>query len=426
MKQSKKSGLPVPNEKTWHFFLALALLAGLALRFSFPNDIEYKGDERFMFQTGQAFLKNPVLPLLGMGSGIGIRNPGMSVWIFDWLSEAFRVRTPQELARAVQCLDTLGLLALALFAFKILPPAEREPWRWATVLAAVNPFAVLFQRKIWAQSTLPFFGILFWIAWYFRHKRLGAFFWGLLGACLGQVHMSGFFFAGGVFLWTFLKDRAVKWGAWAAGTCLGAVPLVYWARYVVSAHPGNGFNWLYLLWPLDPRYWFFWITDALGLGQNYSLKLPEYLDFMRYPLVAGHGTYLVAALHLLILFILGSIVFQGRQKNRDPQSVEGPETREAIRVSFWGAGILMTLACFKIFRHYLIVTFPMEWVWFSSLGLRRGPWGARALMIVWIAQLLLSISFLGYIHVNNGDPQGDYGTVYHAQTPGPSGFPEPP
>jgi len=424
MKGTPPSARRAPTEKTWFLFLALALALGFSLRLGLPGDIEYKSDEQYMFKAGQAFQQNPLLPPLGMGSGAAVKNPGMSLWIFDLLPEIFPVKSPPDLARAVQCLNCLGLLVLALFAFSILPAAEREPWRWAAVFAAVNPFAVLFQRKIWAQSTLPLFSILFWVAWHFRRKKTGAFAWGLLGACLGQIHMSGFFLAGGVFLWTLWRDREVEWAAWAAGSCLGALPLVPWVDYVVTTHPGNSFHWINLLWWLDPRYWFFWITDALGIGLNYSLKLPEFLDFLRYPLVAGHGTYLVAALHLFILVILGALIFQKRPPSKAPQLPQGPETREALQASFWGAGILMTLPCFKIFRHYLIVTFPMEWVWLASFALRRA-WGARALLALWIAQLLLTLAFLGYLHVNQGDPGGDYGATYQSQPLGPSRIPEP-
>ncbi len=49
------------------------------------------------------------------------------------------------------------------------------------------------------------------------------------------------------------------------------------------------------------KYWVFWVTDSLGMGLVYSLKTQQYLDFFRYPLVGGKGTYLVGIGHVLII-----------------------------------------------------------------------------------------------------------------------------
>jgi hypothetical protein len=59
----------------------------------------------------------------------------------------------------------------------------------------------------------------------------------------------------------------------------------------------------------------------------------------------------------------------------------------------------------------------MEWVWLSRFGLRDERLGQRRLMVIWIAQLLISASFLIYIHLNHGDPSGHYGMAYQFQSP---------
>ena len=48
----------------------------------------------------------------------------------------------------------------------------------------------------------PMFGLLVWLGWWRCDKRWGAILWGLAGACIGQIHMSGFYFAAGLALWT--------------------------------------------------------------------------------------------------------------------------------------------------------------------------------------------------------------------------------
>ncbi len=403
------------GDQGWPFFLLLALVLGAVLRLSFPGDIEYKGDERYMFEASQEVGVTQPWPALGMNSGVKIKNPGMSVWIFAALARITHASTPPELARAVQGLNILALLVLAYFSLWILPEKEGWAWRWAAAFAAVNPFAVLFHRKIWAQCTLPLFCVFFWIAWHFRQKRIGAFWVGLLGICLGQIHLSGFFLAAGVFLWTAFHDPRTRWGYWLAGSLIGLVPMVPWLQYL-AAGSGGGFNWESPLWILYPKFWIYWLTDPFGIGLTYSLKTVHFLDFLRFPLIDGRGTYMVALLHLVIV-ASGCFLLVSAQKAGgllwDFRAASG--TGLAVNSVLWGTGLLMTLSCVKIFRHYLIMTFPLEWVWLSRLALADPDRGKSLLTALWAAQLLLSILFLVYIHINHGDPLGDYGVGYQYQ-----------
>lgn len=398
-------------------WLSVALLLGIILRLSFPGDIEYKSDEKYMFEATQRIGVTESWPLLGMTSGPGIKNPGMSVWLFVVLAKITHASTPLELARAVQLLNILALLLLAFFGLRLLTEPERITWFWATAFAAVNPFAVLLQRKIWAQSTLPFFCLLFWIAWHYRHKRGGAFFWGLLGVCLGQIHMSGFFLAAGVFIWTALYDRRTKWVASLLGSLAGVIPLIPWLQYLTSKPAGNGFDGLGLLSLQHLRFWRYWVTDSLGIGLSYSLGKPGFMDFLRYPVIGGTPTYLVAVLHAVIiligLFILVSAIKTGGLWKAFKNSTE---TGLAVNAVLLGTGLLMSLSGFELFRHYLMVSFPLEWVWLSRIGLCDSRWGQKCLILMGVAQLLISISFLAYIHINHGAPLGDYGTAYQFQS----------
>jgi hypothetical protein len=404
-----------PNRIPWPLFLSASLLLGAALRLSFPGDIEYKGDEQYMFGLTQTIGISQPWPVLGMVSGGQVKNPGMSIWVLAALARVTHAATPPELARAVQSLNILGLLALFFFSARILPEPERRPWYWAAAMASVSPVAVLFQRKIWAQSTLPFFCVLFWMAWHYRRKRTGAFFWGLLGICLGQIHLSGFYLMAGVFLWTAFRDREARWGFWLAGTLVGALPLIPWVPYVLSNSDG-GFGLMNLYWLLFPKYWIYWVTDSLGMGLTHSMKAPGFLDFLRYPSIGPWGIYWVGALHLLILIAAVRIFTAAGKTAKSRQGVaDHSETALALNATLWAAGFLMTLSCFKINQHYLIMTFPMEWVWLSRLGLRDTRWGERCLGAIWAAQLLISAAFLAYIHAHHGVPLGDYGTAYQFQ-----------
>ncbi len=403
--------------KKWLIFLLLALALGAALRLSFPGDIEYKSDEIYMFTATQKAQGIETWPLFGMTSGVySMKNPGMSVWVFLALSKISHATTPPELARAVQWLNLGALALLAFFSFSILPGPERIYWLWGTALAAVNPFAVIFQRKIWAQCTLPIFCVLFWIAWHYRHKRLGAFFWGLVGACLGQIHMSGFFLAGGVFLWTAIHDKQVRWVSWVLGSMAGALPFLPWLGYMVSTPHGNGWDWNALWWLLYPKYWFYWLTDPIGIAVTNSLKTRDFFDFLGYPLVGGVKTYLVGIFHLVIVTtgmrILINLKKQGKFFH---PAMDSSETTLAVQSVLFSSGILMTLACVEVFRHYLIMTFPLEGVWLSRLALRDSQWGRRHLALLWVSQLFITVFLLVYLHLNHGDPIGNYGLAYQYQ-----------
>lgn len=370
-----------------------------------------------MFNATQTVGVTQPWPSIGMLSGANIDNPGMSVWLFVALARVTGASTPVELARAVQLMNILGLLVLAFFALKILPESERLPWCWATAFAAVNPAAVLFQRKIWAQSTLPLICVLVWIAWHYRKTRWGAFFWGLLGACLGQIHMSGFYLAGGIFLWTLLHDRIAKWGTWFLGSLLGAIPLIPWLHYMATK-PSNptSFDWMYFWWLLYPKYWIYWVTDSLGLGLNHSLGSDSFKDFLRYPLIGGWSTYGVGVLEAAML-VSGFFLFFSAFKTEEFMKGIRDRSENGLIVNsvFIASGVLMALLGFRIYQHYLIMSFPLEWVWLARLNPGDSGKGRKLLAVLWAAQLLISVIFLGYIHVHHGVPTGDYGTAYQFQ-----------
>src|SRR5207253_4575897 len=90
--------------------------------------------------------------------------------------------------------------------------------------------------------------------------------------------------------------------------------------------------------------------------------------------------------------------------------------------ALWGFGILLSASSFYIQRHYLVVTFPLEFVWLARLAL--APTGrlardlrpGRALLLtLCLGQFLLTSQFLGYIHRNQGAKDGDYGICYGAR-----------
>jgi len=413
-------------------FVCVALIAGAMLRVAWGGDIEYKADERYTFEQTRTTAALRELPPAGMPSSVGLPNPGMSVWAFRALARVFRADTPPALARGVQITNVVALVALAVVALQLIPASERALWLWATVFAAVNPTALLLQRKIWPQSLLPLFCVLMLASWLRRDRTLPAFCWGAIGALLGQIHMSGFFWAAAVALWTRGSEtmlrlpRRANWTAWLSGTLAGALTLVPWVR-VLSAAPSQA---SLSVWGLD-RPWrailttqpWLWAVDALGLALRNALGHRGFIEFLQAPVLGGQPTYLVALVHVAIVVasaagVAGSLAWLRHSKDvigwRTLAAGDGSDTGVLLGAALWAYGAMLTAVGVQLYHHYLAVTFPLEWVALAWLA-GKGANGARMLRVLFVAQLCVSIAFLSYIHVHHGAPDGDYGVAFSYQ-----------
>jgi 4-amino-4-deoxy-L-arabinose transferase-like glycosyltransferase len=412
--------------KGWRWFLLVSLVCGLFLRGVALENMEYKEDEEYHFTQSQVVGQIRPWPTVGIPSGVYLVNPGMSVWVFAALARLVRADDPVELARGIGWFAVFGMALVIPFAALFVRREEREPWFWAFALAMVNPILVLYHRKLWPEGFLPFFTMLLWMGWWRRNTRLGAFAWGFAGALVGQVHMSGFFLAGALFAWTALFDRyrdETRWRPWLAGSVLGALPLLPWLGWVLS-RPAGGQVSAGFRETIQLKFWHFWFSDPLGLHLGNALgihrggsHLAQLSDFARYPLWHGAPTYLVGAMHAVLLLLGVLILAVGAMRvwrGRWRKLLFGSETSFALGSAMIGFGSLLTATGVMIRRYYLCVSYPLEFVWLARTAelTRRGRW---VLGLVWVAQLLISASFVWYVHVNSGSEQGDYGKAYHRE-----------
>ena len=161
----------------------------------------------------------------------------------------------------------------------------------------MNPLAVVFHRKIWAQSLLPLLAMVFLLGWWYRKRHwAGAFVWGLAGALLGQIHMAGFFLAASVVAWTILFDserRTVHWIAWAVGTVLGSLGLIPWLLEL-GASTGQGSPAFNLSAWFNFKWWNYWVSNNSGIVMEHFLG-DHFWSFLGYPLIGRQPTYLVGA-----------------------------------------------------------------------------------------------------------------------------------
>ena len=395
------------------------VLAGAILRLVWPGDMEYKADELYLFSKATG--ADP-FPWVGQTSGVGTPNPGLGIWIYSLMAQGLGLRSPVALVRGVMVLNVVALVALAAFALRVIPARQREPWLWAAALVAVNPLAVLFSRKLWIQSALPPFVMAALLAWWRRGQRAGAFAWGLLGACLGQIHMSGFLAAGGLTAWTAWRDRqSVRWRWWLAGSVLGALPLVPWLVNVLGHRHPPMRSWTNTL---EPQIWLHWITYPLSLDLFDSFGTDS-TDLLAWPTVGGGSLYLVAVTCGVILVAGAAILATGislhvwprRRPPARPLDGAGSGSGSTLLLggSFWGYGLLITATGVLIYRHYMIVTFALPFLAVAAVALQAPQRGRRLLTVLVVAEAALSVQYLTYIHVHGGAPGGDYGVAYDVQ-----------
>ncbi len=407
--------------------LALVLFAGVVFRLLWVEDMEYKADEIWTFEMTQQAGRTSAVPLLGMPTSQEIRHPGGTVWVFLLLARLTGAEHPTELARATQGLNIAALLLLLVFVLRCVPAVEREAWWWGLALVAVNPLAVLLHRKIWPPSITPFFSMLLLLGWWYRGRRWGALAWGFAGALLAQVHPAGMFMVAGFAGWALLfRRREVWWRWWVTGSALASVGLIPWLLYLREEFAHRTMHKSQLVHLFEFKFWSRWATEPFGISLHYTLGA-DFVDFLQAPVVAGTPTYLVAGLHALLLLAMGAIVGRGlvglwhaRRAWAALFAGRGSATAFTQNASLWGFGLVFSATLLPIHRHYMVLTFPLMFVWVARLALGGDETSASRTGRCWLGvlcavQLLLTGAFLSYVHGLERPVQGEYGTPYALQ-----------
>lgn len=453
------------------FLLFLSLAAGTFLRFFHLEDMEYKDDERYMYESVMGLAGKTPYPDLGMGSGVFIRNPGLSIWVFSFLAQVFKVSDPVSLAQIVGGLGMLSICMLAIYGRKQADPELRDAYTWVAMLSAVNPFLVAYERKIWTQSILPIFSISIFILMreiltsLDKNKKASTWMVVLVSFLLGtigQIHMSGFFFGACMgcylvyqtlfqstpILETSVKSRSKKTlffqiVPYFTGVLLSIIPMIPWLQYFSSRSSPNPpvYSWAEVI---QLKFFVFWPTQIFGLhlgnilGVHQGGHWAQLSDFFRYPvldhLVADRriDTYLVLAAHLGLLLImvfwltyiliplvfkkLGSLVHRYSQIEKSGQSNKAIYENRLVNVALFSYGPLLTITGIRVKRYYLNIVTPLEFFSFVlTLDKIDKRLRSSILLLTWFLSFLISFEFIDYVHKNGGSVMGDYGQSYSSQ-----------
>lgn len=410
--------------------LLLFFILAAGLRLVWPADMEYKGDEFHIYHSVRAFLDKGEVPRYGIQASINIPNPGMSVWPFLALGWLGQVENPVELSMMVRFLNIAAFLYFIFFLFKVVPGTFRDYWFWAYLLAAVNPFMVIWQRKIWPPSLFPFFSLLLFTGFFKRDKWWGAFLLGFIAALVGQIQLAAFFFTIPFLIWTFLfyftaDDCRFRWQYCLLGGLVGCLPMATWLLEVVAtANLGSSSEpaWVEVA---KLRFWRYWFTEPFAAKLTYSLGDIHFQEFLAHPVLGGKPRYFVGAIHgflaamAVYAFVQALVYLKKYQPSWRSIVIGSNENQLILNAAFWGFGIFLSLITWQslIYRHYLNILFPLTFVYIAFVAYRTQRVPQFFLGALVIANFLLSVAFVEFIHVHGGtsDPRADYGKVYRLQ-----------
>lgn len=408
----------------WKAFMCACLVVGALLRFGWIGDVEYKDDEDQLFDYSQAVPAAHLWPAIGTTSGVrGIRHPALGTWSFAVLAGAFHLNDPLALTRSVQGLSLIALGLLFWFAWRVAPGSQREVWLWTAALASVNFAAVVYARKIWIPDLLPFFSTILLIAWWYRQTSVGALVWGLTGALIGQIQMTGFFYAVAVVVGTALFARAnVRWRAWLAGSAWGAIPLLPWLSYMWLYHvPHDVFSSTSPRALLDPG--FFRIAFEIGVSQTAEFNLGNHFqEYLTFPVLFGVPTRGVGVARLLLLIVgtmaLVALAAVTLNELRGLRAGRRLSDTSLCLVNGAIAGLLFSLAGVANAPNHHLMMFPLEVLWIPLAVLSYVPKPRIWLTAIWLGSIVCTFGFLQFIHTHCGAPEGDYGIAYRCQDHG--------
>jgi hypothetical protein len=404
----------------WTGGLIAAIAAGIVFRLIWLRDIEFKMDEAGAMYLLREFWSSHDFPLIGIDSSTGLPNPGLNLWVLIAISAVLPTLGPLEMSRAIQFANVAAILGLTWFVLRGIDRAEREPWLWSVALVSVNPLAVLYSRKLWAQELFPLFVLPFLVGWFYRSRRWGAVIWGVAGALLGQVHLTGFLFAAPFAAVTFLwARRSVRWPAWFAGSVIGTLPLLPWLLHVLaSAHESKPPELQNPAVPFGN-----WVNYVLALDLRRPLG-DDFPSFAAFPQIGGAPSYGVT-IALSINAILFLMIFVNRVRRSDTAqsglwaALRGSETGLVLLAGFVGFCTLLAVMLHPAYYTYLIVAFVLPslsiaWVALTGASLRQRTAPRRLLAGMVVAQAALTLAFLCFVHETQVI-HGEYGTAYGSQ-----------
>ncbi len=209
------------STKKWllPWLCVVIFIAAFALRMAQPDLVEFKRDEATVARLGQAIAYEGLRPAIGVDSSVGIDNLPLTLYLM-----AFALRIHPDPLSAVIFTTLLNAFAVVICYWLTQRAFGTPAALLAATLFAVNPWAVLYARKIWCR-TIPLFTLGFMIS------NIAVFVWGKRWALVGSfislaaligLQLEGIAFIPVLLLALFLYRDKVAWKPFVLGLVLCA------------------------------------------------------------------------------------------------------------------------------------------------------------------------------------------------------------
>ena len=195
--------------------LAVTIIAAAFLRLYNLDYLEFKGDEALNSFKALKMAEGIHLPLTSGMSSVGIHEPPLFMYL---LAIPFLVTPNPVFATAfIAVLNVLGIVVCYFLVRKFY--SERAALI-AAALYAVNPWQVLFSRKIWTQNLLaPFVMLLayFMFSMVIEGKKKHLIYMFMVLAVVLQLHLSAAYLSVFVFALVALRFKRLNKGELVMG-----------------------------------------------------------------------------------------------------------------------------------------------------------------------------------------------------------------
>ena len=146
-------------------------------------------------------------------------------------------------------------------------------------------------------------------------------------------------------------------------------------------------------------------------------------EFIKLPYIGRVPLYLLGIIHLFLATVMVVVIKRIYHYIKDKililntiekikDYIKNLSLSEFYLLSILlGLGIFLNFSGVYIYHHYLIIGFPFAYIFLAKVLM---PY-KKLLLSVIIAQLIITISFLIFVHIHDGVIKGDYGRSYISQ-----------
>lgn len=402
------------NKKEILLFALLAA-ASFYLRLNYISDMEYKGEERLVYESGARIATLKEFPLTSETCSIGIPNPPLFNYMIALY--AFIGKTPVGATVCIASLNALAVLAFYLFIRKRFSPFIA--WS-SSFLLATTPWAVIYSRKIWCPDPIAAFSIFMMISAQKVFDEKKPVFWiplSISAIILLQLHYSSLFLVFAIPLVMAINRfrptaRDIKYMVICLIVCIFSfLPLLVYCLKNMGPLAAEFGNRGYLSLPLHLRIFesakgIMQITTGLAMRRTLGNDIALFNSFLG-------GTFIVVISQILytlsiIFFIIGIAYALKKIK-------ENFILRYSIIILF-SAIFYMTFISTRTGGYFFFITYPIPFI-FIALGmecLNRKRIQTYLMTSLILMNIYITLSFENFIHINGGST-GDYGVAYRCQ-----------